>query len=304
MIRPKKMCVAGFLIYIIAVLVACGEKPTTEVEIVNEVKESGNGMARNDASAGEAYEIGGTVPICTSLEGESSGMEGRSIEERLLIIPDEDIPESIKAVFTEYAEFNLVFDLGSDVNLVENGETVELSVEYHTLEESIYDVHHLMTDIKSYDCAEPWYSENSKCALYWRAYRVMDFDNDGINELVYIVSPDDDIPSSDDYYIIFHEIGGKVYAYASYLYCNLFTEDGVMTIGHGSIDYLYKITSFDTERYYIECLSYINSIRNDIICVVGNKYVSYDEFYKFEKENYMDKNKALFKSKDGLVTLW
>ena len=132
----------------------------------------------------------------------------------------------------------------------------------------------------------------------------MDLDDDGINELIYIVSPGDSIASSEDYYIIFHEIDGEVYAYASYLCCNRFTEDGVMTVGHGTIDYLYKITAFDTERFYIDCLLYMYASDEEWKYILNGKRVTSEEGYKYYKDNYLDKNKALFKSKDGLVTLW
>lgn len=301
MISIKRMCTVGLLMIVLSGVVACAGDKIVENETSNIAAGQEKEDIIADISEDNLTENKETSQMTDSLDNNTSDAVG--MEDRLLILPlEEDIPESIKKVFTEYSEFDMIFDSGSDIEFKENGNEVQLSVIYYSSEEH-GEVGHLKTNVEKYDCDGPWYFEDSHCVLYWRAYKVMDFDNDGVNELVYIVSPDDSIPSSEDYYIIFHEIDGKAYAYASHLYDAKFTEDGIMTIGHGTIDYLYKITSFDVERFYIECLLYWYQSGDDVKFVSDGKYISYEEGMKYFEDCYYNKDKALFKSKDGLITL-
>ena len=316
MIKFKKLYVIIFFVLFIGIA-ACQTKPVTDVEEVTEITEHKDETIANGVNEEGSDEenivksVSGDdsnksilesqiKDLVTSTDKEPASAIG--IEDRLLICPeDEDIPESIKLVFTDYARFDLVFDLGFDVLLEENGNEGDLSIYYFTSEEAFQEQYKITTDIIEYSYSGPYSFMSRDALVYWRAYRVMDLDDDGINELVYIVSLGDSTPSSEDYYIIFHEIDGKVYAYVSYLCCADFTEDGLLDVGHGTIDYVYKIASFDTERFYIDCFLYMYAFGDEWKYILNGKRVTSEEGHKYYKENYLDKGKALFKSKDGLV---
>ena len=222
-------------------------------------------------------------------------------EERLQFLPiEEDIPESIKKVFTENAEFEVIFDMGFEVEPKEHGDIVELSIDYYTPDDFGM-VGKITTDNEHYDLGEPFYTEDWKFPLHWYAYKVIDLDCDGTDELIYEIKTWDDNVAYVDYYMIFHDIEGKAYAYATDIFP--FTEDGTATVGHGSIDYLYRFKSFDRDRYYVECIEYTFLKTDDAnsVYVCEGKYVSREEWYEYYKENYLDKAKAEFKSKDGTI---
>ncbi|MBR6308308.1 MAG: hypothetical protein IKR39_06825 [Lachnospiraceae bacterium] len=301
----RRHIICAFLLICLGA-VACAKTQTTvaEPEVMNETVTTEKEKIINDANADDS---GKNTEVSKNFNSEDDTIsEEVSIEDRLLILPyDEEVPESFKKVFSENADFDVIFDLGYEVYSRESGSSVELYTEYLSAADYPSGIGSITTNVEEYDCGGPYYSEGWRFPLYWYAYKVMDMDNDGVNELIYRVSPGDSIESWDDYYLIFHEIDGRVYAFATSLYCAPLTEDGLMTIGHGSKDILYKICSFDTERYYIDCLAYYSSIddSDNPVMVLGDKYVSGEEWIEFYKENYDDKEKAVFKSKEGPIII-
>ena len=304
--RNAKWYIVCALTLICAGTTACTktQTTTTEAEEVSEFVNYENDTSALDVSLSEMPENADATEAPSSVDDAIS--ENVRIEDRLLIIPiEEDIPESVKLVFSEYIDFNVVFDLGYEVYSRENGDAVELYTEYLSAEDYPSGVASITTNVKNYDEGAPYYSENWKFPLYWYAYKVIDMDNDGVNELIYRVSPKDRLELWDDYYLIFHDIGGQVYAYATNLSCAQMTEEGLMTIGHGSKDILYKISSFDEERYYIDCLAYYSSIPDseNPTYVLYDRYVSSEEWGDFYNENYTNKEKAVFKSTNGPIVI-
>ncbi len=287
----RKKCISVVLIVIITTFfVACGNTHSifgtiSDGDYYNSTDSSSNHLKRVDQSDDEAKLL---------------------FEDRLIISPvGEDIPKSILNVFSQKEEFNLIFDMGYDIVVNKSEESDKLSVNYYDPSD-LGEIGHITTNIEEYKFGRPYYDEEYRFPIFWYGYKVIDLDFDGINELVYRVSKNADISEEDGYYVIFHDIGGKAYAYATFLFP--FTEDGVATNGHGEIVYLYRFESFDSERYYIRCLAYIDMISSgngpDDIYICNGKRVSSDECMKYWKEEYEEKEPAVFKCKDGTLTLF
>ena len=223
-----------------------------------------------------------------------------NIGEGLLLVPTkEDIPESIMKVFTEKAEFEVVFDKGFNIHLYDNETEVQIEVDYYDGVSEWNEINHIKTNIDRYDFGGPYYSGESNYPLYWYAYKVIDLDADGTNEIIYKVKTDEKITTVVNYMVIFHDIGGRVYAYA--LYPTFLCEDGTVSVPGGGMTCLYRFKSFDEEQYYINCIGYADFSGPEAIYACKGKYVTWEEFNAFYNEIFGDKKQAVFKSIDGLI---
>lgn len=222
------------------------------------------------------------------------------LEERLLIVPsEEDIPDSIKKVFTENANFEVIFDQGFDIRLEEYEEEVKINVEYHEKLFDWIDIIRINTNLDRYDYGRPEYSEDWNFSLRWYAYKVIDLDGDGVNEIIYKVDTDEKINTAVDYYVIFHDIEGQAYAYAMNPF--LLTEDGVASVPGGAMDCVFRFKAFDEERYYINCIAYSDYAWPEAVWVYDGKYVTWEEYAEFVDNAYYNKKRAVFKSIDGFI---
>ena len=169
MIGFKRLYSVVFFAFAFSGIVACGEmhakdvvtidevidsKEETVIEDVNEYgseKESTIQDVTVDQTRETTDELISVSPIDENVQ------ETISADERLLVIPnEEDIPGSIKKVFTEYAEFDLVFDLGFDVEPKENDNKMDLSVYYFTPEEAFQEQYRITTDVIDCACRGPY----------------------------------------------------------------------------------------------------------------------------------------------------
>ena len=148
------------------------------------------------------------------------------LEERLLANPsDDNLPESIWKVFLNDAPFTDAY-FGLDFTL------------------SKYNICTEYPDISDW---EPCDHRN----VCWREFTILDFDGDGENELLYLVTDENNAHA---FYILFHEIGGKVYSYRIFYRSMCFIkEDGTIEASDGAADNdVYRITAFYEDGYDIE----------------------------------------------------
>ena len=116
--------------------------------------------------------------------------------------------------------------------------------------------------------------------IRWERYAVLDFDRDGINELIYYV-----YQGGNGFFIIFHVINGSVYGYSeTYRNIDLLFKDGTIVGEAGASTYWYeRIESFDLTGF---TTSIFASHENDCYTICG-EVVSEKEFSDYTKEwNY------------------
>ena len=158
------------------------------------------------------------------------------------VYPDtSELPTEIMQVFYEDKPFKYVFKIfkiDDDSEITPRG-TIET-----TVKDFVYDVFFDETE----DGNLSWLEWNTK----WKEYTVIDLDDDGVNELVYLVDP-----GSGGFYIIFHVIDGEVYGYSElYRFIGFLYKDRTFISESGAGWYNFnRITSFNKEGYTIEELA-------------------------------------------------
>ncbi|MCR4961330.1 MAG: hypothetical protein K6A74_07725 [Lachnospiraceae bacterium] len=234
------------------------------------------------------------------------------IEERLLVQPgDDDIPKSIKEVFTNNSKFAVVHKRVHHIDVAKtcNGD-IDITVSYEDV--SLFGGLEV-TDIRDYSTLLEWYkdgelpendtylvpSEKLCGNLYWIAYSVIDLDGDGINELVYKLGDSPRIDGSFDYGLIFHELNGEIYAYCIGNELSTLREDGTF-LNYVEQDLKatnWRISSFDEKGYNIECeaVSYFSDHNwNNLLLCIGGKNVTYAEYTAYDR-SAARKRLALFR---------
>ena len=112
--------------------------------------------------------------------------------------------------------------------------------------------------------------DDNEYTVYWKEYTVIDLDDDGVNELVYLVDP-----GSGGYIIFFHVIDGEVYGYSEFLRdMEVLYKDRVIMGESGAAWYRYKrIISFNKEGYTIEELARAEQPHAEELYYIGDEEV-------------------------------
>ncbi len=176
------------------------------------------------------------------------------------VYPDtSELPTEIMQVFYEDKPFKYVFKIfkiDDDSEITPRG-TIET-----TVKDFVYDVFFDETE----DGNLSWLEWNTK----WKEYTVIDLDDDGVNELVYLVDP-----GSGGFYIIFHVIDGEVYGYSElYRFIGFLYKDRTFVSESGAGWYNFRrITSFNKEGYTIEELARAEQPHAEQLYYIGDEEV-------------------------------
>ncbi len=176
------------------------------------------------------------------------------------VYPDtSELPTEIMQVFYEDKTFKYVFYL---FNTRDDSEIIPRGTIETTVKDFVYDAHFDETE----DGNLSWHEWNTK----WKEYTVIDLDNDGVNELIYLVDP-----GSGGFYIIFHVIDGEVYGYSElYRFIGFLYKDRTFVSESGAGWYNFRrITSFNKEGYTIEELARAEQPHAEQLYYIGDEEV-------------------------------
>lgn len=128
--------------------------------------------------------------------------------------------------------------------------------------------------------------------LYWTSYYVLDFDRDGQNELIFVISDKiEAFPAT----VIFTLLDEEVYAYTETMWPFefIFSDSTILGAGNGSAsaaDY-YRIVSFNKEGYETEIMASGDGIEHTF--TIGGEEVSEDAFWDFITPMAWNKEKVM-----------
>ena len=201
-----------------------------------------------------------TDDTTVSVKPSKSKKESEEPTSYVEVYPDtSELPTEIMQVFYEDKPFKYVFKIfkiDDDSEITPRG-TIET-----TVKDFVYDVFFDETE----DGNLSWLEWNTK----WKEYTVIDLDDDGVNELVYLVDP-----GSGGFYIIFHVIDGEVYGYSElYRFIGFLYKDRTFISESGAGWYNFnRITSFNKEGYTIEELARAEQPHAEELYYIGDEEV-------------------------------
>lgn len=192
--------------------------------------------------------------------------------------PEIETSENIKAVLRGEKDFKYSFILGVRNDEPNKPERGIIATNIH--------------DFKYYWCIDELEDGSldltalNEFNFKWLKWATIDLDRDGINEVIYLVSP-----GGDGLYIIFHEIDGEVYGYSvPYRDIDRIYEDGTIMGAGGASSWWYeKIKSFKEEEILSERFAWAY----DNQYIIDGKEVDEDEFRGFMSK--LDENTQLVK---------
>ncbi len=209
-----------------------------------------------------------TDDTTVSVKPSKSKKESEEPTSYVEVYPDtSELPTEIMQVFYEDKPFKYVFKIfkiDDDSEITPRG-TIET-----TVKDFVYDVFFDETE----DGNLSWLEWNTK----WKEYTVIDLDDDGVNELVYLVDP-----GSGGFYIIFHVIDGEVYGYSElYRFIGFLYKDRTFISESGAGWYNFnRITSFNKEGYTIEELARAEHPYAEELYYIGDEEVDEATFRNY-----------------------
>ena len=212
-----------------------------------------------------------TDDTTVSVKPSRSKKESEEPKSYVEVYPDtSELPTEIMQVFYEDKPFKYVFYL---FKTRDDSEIIPRGTIGTTVKDFVHDAYFDETE----DGNLSWLEWNTK----WKKYTVIDLDNDGVNELIYLVDP-----GSGGFYIIFHVIDGEVYGYSEMSSNMVFLyKDRAMEVAGGGSNYkLLRISSFNKEGYTQDILAYSVQQYSDTLFYIGNEEVDEETFRDYISE--------------------